>query len=86
MVKIEECAQKVLNLQLDTFVSPHQFIIDTLEDVYDELCCWQYDTSLEELLGSLQYKVDTLIEVINPEYKKDDETLEKLSNILKSYS
>ncbi len=87
--------EKVQDLQNETFVHPHQAIIDIIENVREELLDWAgidagIDTGttgevpLETLLGSLEYKVDCLLEVMNPEFEKDIDALKKLLEILRS--
>ena len=88
MKDIKEYIEAVEKLQNDTFVSPHQATIDMLEYVFEELNEWywyqQGNVTLDTLLGSLSYKVDTLLEVVNPEFVKDRTALEKLLEILKA--
>lgn len=91
MNTIEKYIEQVQDLQNETFVYPHQITIDIIENVHEELIdCAGIDTGttgevpLETLLGSLEYKVDSLLEVMNPEYEKDIDTLKKLLEILRS--
>ena len=85
MIKLERYLERVQNLQNEVFVYPHQATIDILEMVHEELMDWSEKNvvSLETLLGSLSYKVDTLLEVMNPAFEKDVTALKKLLEILK---
>lgn len=84
MKDIKEYIDEVEKLQHNTFVHAHQCIIDTIEQAWSELICWEKDKyiPLDELLGAMSYNIETLIEVVNPEFKKDIEILNKLLNIL----
>ena len=85
--KYKKYLEQVEDLQSEVFVYPHQATIDMLENVCDELHDWfsyKETVSLETLLGSLSYKVDCLLEVMNPEYEKDIDALKKLLEILRS--
>ena len=86
MNTVEKYIEQVQDLQNETFVYPHQITIDIIEDVQVELMDWfdRETVPLETLLGSLSYKVDCLLEVMNPEYEKDIVVLKKLIEILRS--
>lgn len=86
MNKVEKYIEQVENLQSEVFVYPHQATIDILENVCNELHDWfdRETVPIETLLGSLSYKVDCLLDVMNPEYEKDIDTLKKLIEILRS--
>lgn len=86
MNKVEKYIEQVQDLQNETFVYPHQITIDIIENVHEELMDWfnRETVPLETLLGSLSYKVDCLLEVMNPEYEKDIDALKKLLEILGS--
>lgn len=86
MNTVEKYIEQVQDLQNETFVYPHQITIDIIENVHEELMS-RFDKEtipLETLLGSLSYKVDCLLEVMNPEYEKDIDVLKKLFEILRS--
>lgn len=63
----------------------HQITTDMLEDVQETLYMWQEEprVTLEDLLGSLHYKADILLEVMDKELK-DCEIIKKLIEILKT--
>lgn len=91
MNEVLKYIEKVQDLQNETFVYPHQATIDIIDNVREELLDWAgIDTGttgevpLETLLGSLEYKVDYLLEVMNSEYEKDIDALKKLLEILRS--
>lgn len=76
--------ERVEELSISSYVKPHQITIDTIEEVIEEL---QTDelSSHEAIIGSCAYKVNNLIDVMNPEYNYDIEVLTELLNILNSY-
>ncbi len=83
-MKFRKIIEQVEELSISSYVKPHQITIDTIEEVIedlrtDELC------SYEAIIGSCAYKVNNLIEVMNPEYHYDIEVMTKLLNILNSY-
>ncbi len=86
MNTVEKYIEQVQDLQNETFVYPRQITIDIIENVHEELMDWfnRETVPLETLLGSLSYKVDCLLEVMNPEFEKDTDTLKKLLKILRS--
>lgn len=63
----------------------HQITTDMLEDVQETLYMWQEEprVTLEDLLGSLHYRADILLEVMDKELK-DCEIIKKLIEILKT--
>lgn len=63
----------------------HQITTDMLEDVQETLYMWQEEprVTLEDLLGSLHYRADILLEVMDKELK-DSEIIKKLIEILKT--
>lgn len=86
MNTVEKYIEQVEDLQNEVFVYPHQATIDMLENICNELHDWfdRETVPIETLLGSLSYKVDCLLEVMNPEFEKDIEALKKLLEILRS--
>lgn len=78
--------EKVQDLDTETFVSPHQITIDMIEEVLEDLWEWKEDAviPLDTLLGSLNYRVGNILEVIDKQHTKDIETLKKLSSILET--
>ena len=83
-MKFRKIIEQVEELSISSYIKPHQITIDTIEEVIEEL---QTDElcSYEAIIGSCAYKVNNLIEVMNPEYHYDIEVLTKLLNILNSY-
>ena len=83
-MKFRKIIEQVEELSISSYIKPHQITIDTIEEVIEEL---QTDElcSYEAIIGSCTYKVNNLIEVMNPEYHYDIEVLTKLLNILNSY-
>lgn len=83
-MKFRKIIEQVEELSISSYIKPHQITIDTIEEVIEEL---QTDElcSYEAIIGSCAYKVNNLIEVMNPEYHCDIEVLTKLLNILNSY-
>ena len=83
--KYKKYLEQVENLQSEVFVYPHQATIDMLENVCEELHDWfdRETVPFETLLGSLEYKVDRLLEVMNPEFEEDVNALKKLLDILR---
>ena len=82
-MEFRKIIEHVEELSISSYVKPHQITIDIIEEVIeelrtDELC------SYEAIIGSCAYKVNNLIEVMNPEYHYDIEVLTKLLNILNS--
>lgn len=75
--------EQVEELSISSYAKSHQMTIDTIEEIIEEL---QTDELLskEAIIGSCLYKVNNLIEVMNPEYHYDIEVLTKLSKILES--
>lgn len=86
MNTVEKYIEQVQDLQNETFVYPHQITIDIIENVHEELMDWfnRETVPLETLLCSLSYKVDCLLEVMNPEFEKDIDALKNLLEILVS--
>lgn len=82
-MKFRKIIEQAEELSISSYVGPHQITIDTIEEVIEEL---QTDelSSHEAIIGSCAYKVNNLIEVVNPEYHYDIEVLTKLSKILES--
>ena len=83
-MEFRKIIEHVEELSISSYVKPHQITIDTIEEVIeelrtDELC------SHEAIIGSCAYKVNNLIEVMNPEYHYDIDVLTELLNILNSY-
>ena len=83
-MKFRKIIEQVEELSISSYVRPHQITIDTIEEVIEDL---QTDEliSHEAIIGSCAYKVNNLIEVMNPEYHYDIEVLTELLNILNSY-
>ena len=84
IMKFRKIIEQVEELSISSYAKSHQITIDTIEEVIedlrtDELC------SYEAIIGSCLYKVNNLIEVMNPEYHYDIEVLTELLNILNSY-
>lgn len=83
-MKFRKIIEQIEKLSISSYVKPHQITIDTIEDVNEELHTDEL-SSHEAIIGSCAYKVNNLIEVMNPEYHYDIEVLTELLNILKSY-
>lgn len=83
-MKFRKIIEQVEELSISSYVKPHQITIDTIEEVIEDL---QTDEliSHEAIIGSCAYKVNNLIEVMNPECHYDIEVLTELLNILNSY-
>lgn len=83
-MKFRKIIKQVEELSISSYVKPHQITIDTIKKVIEEL---QTDelSSHNAIIGSGAYKVNNLIEVMNPEYHYDIEVLTELLNILNSY-
>lgn len=76
--------ENVRDLSADTFTSPHQLTIDLIEDTIDVLTDYDGEVTFDDFLGMLAYRVDNVIEVINPEFVTDIDALNRLKNILES--
>lgn len=76
--------ENVRDLSADTFISPHQLTIDLIEDTIDVLTDYDGEVTFDDFLGMLAYRVDKVIEVINPEFVTDIDALNRLKNILES--
>lgn len=83
-MEFRKIVEQVEELSISSYARPHQITIDTIEEVIEDL---QTDEliSHEAIIGSCAYKVNNLIEVMNPEYIYDIEVLTELLNILNSY-
>lgn len=83
-MKFRKIIEQVEKLSISSYIKPHQITIDTIEDVNEELHTDEL-SSYEAIIGSCAYKVNNLIEVMNPEYHYDIDVLTELLNILNSY-
>ena len=83
-MEFRKIIEHVEELSISSYVKPHQITIDIIEDVIEELHTDEL-LSHETIIGSCSYKVNNLIEVMNPEYHYDIEVLTELLNILNSY-
>lgn len=83
-MKFRKIIEQVEELSISSYVRPHQMTIDTIEEVSEELRTDEL-LSPEAIIGSCLYKVNNLIEVMNPEYHYDIEVLTELQHILNSY-
>lgn len=83
-MKFRKIVEQVEELSISSHVGLHQKTIDTIEDVIEDLHSDEL-LSHEAIIGAGIYKVNNLIEVMNPEYHYDIEVLTKLQHILNSY-
>ena len=83
-MKFRKIIEQVEELSISSYVKPHQITIDTIEEVIEELRTDEL-LSCEAIIGSCAYKVNNLIDAMNPEYHYDIEILTELLNILNSY-
>lgn len=73
-MKFRKIVEQVEELSISSYAKPHQITIDVIEELI----------SHEAIIGSCAYKVNNLMEVMNPEYHYDIEVLTELLNILTS--
>lgn len=83
-MKFRKIIEQVEELSISSYVKPHQITIDIIENIIDYLRTDEL-LSHEAIISSCAYKVNNLIEVMNPEYNYDIEILTELLNILNSY-
>ena len=83
-MKFRKIIEQIEGLSISSYVKPHQITIDTIEEVIEELHTDEL-SSHEAIIGSCTYKVNNLIDVMNPEYHYDIEVLTEILNILNSY-
>lgn len=80
--------QQISQINSDCFENmPEQITIDYIEECELELVTEAAEEGIDrELIGSWHYKVDTLLEVMNPELKTDIELLSRLEKVLDEYT
>lgn len=83
-MKFRKIIEQVEELSISSYVKPHQITIDIIENIIDDLRTDEL-LSHEAIIGSCAYKVENLIEVMNPVYNYDIEILNKLLKILNNY-